>query len=69
MEPKQYLSRDLRQTISETFKQNGVTPTKRLIEEIYDLVITETVDAQYQAVSRKVDAAIERLEKQMKKKG
>ena len=56
-----YLSRDLRKIIDETLRQHNIKPTRQLIEAIYDLVMTEATDAQYMAVSKKVDAAIARL--------
>ena len=66
MDMQNYLSRDLRQVIAETLKRRNTKATKELIEDIYDLVMTEAADAQYLAVNRKIDAAIERLSKRMK---
>ena len=66
MDMQNYLSRDLRTVIAETLKRRNTKPTKELVEDIYDLVMSEAADAQFLAVNRKVDKAISELMKRAK---
>lgn len=49
-DPKKYLDFDLRETIRDTLKMNNVKPNSRLVEDIYELVLVATVDANFEAI-------------------
>lgn len=53
---------DLREIIRETLTRRGVTPNKRLIEDIYILCIKVAANTQYQELRRIVTDAMDRLE-------
>lgn len=60
-EMESYLSRDLRQVIREVLAMHRINADKRLVEDIYDLVLVEATDVQYRGEIKRLDRMVESI--------
>lgn len=60
-EMEAYLSRDLRQVIREVLAMHRISADKRLVEDIYDLVLVEATDVQYRGEIKRLDQLVENM--------
>ncbi len=54
--PKPTDEKTLRETIAETLEANGIKPTKKAVDDIYQLVIHSAASRQFEIIDAKVSA-------------